>query len=164
MWVVCDETYEMWQGRFEGMDIPDDLKLNEQTVRQIKALRLWAMNRRRHSAGGHLLGQQAMEVSSQARAAMIARDAKMRPAGVCVDGGATMLRLPAVSQLRAVIAAPLRLACSTPIALGQQVGVDLHAPCRLLLLVRGSLSVLALGYMHGAVLLCAKILKIWRRY
>lgn len=81
----------MWQGGFEDMDIPDDLKLNEQTVRQIKALRLWAMNRRRHSAGGHLLGQQAMEVSSQARAATIARDAKMRPAGVCVDGGATML-------------------------------------------------------------------------
>ena len=38
MWVVCDETYEMWQGGFEDMDIPDDLKLNEQTVRQIKAL------------------------------------------------------------------------------------------------------------------------------
>ena len=74
MWVVCDETYEMWQGGFEDMDIPDDLKLNEQTVRQIKALRLWAMNRRRHSAGGHLLGQQAMEVSSQARAATIAYD------------------------------------------------------------------------------------------
>ena len=91
MWVVCDETYEMWQGGFEDMDIPDDLKLNEQTVRQIKALRLWAMNRRRHSAGGHLLGQQAMEVSSQARAATIDRDAKMRPAGVCVDGGAMML-------------------------------------------------------------------------
>ena len=86
MWVMCDETYEMWQGGFEDMDIPDDLKLNEQTVRQIKALRLGAMTRRRHSAGGHLLGQQAMEVSSQARSATIARDAKMRPVGVCVDG------------------------------------------------------------------------------
>ena len=41
-WVVCDNTLDMWQGGLEDEDIPDDLKLTEQTVRQIMALRRWA--------------------------------------------------------------------------------------------------------------------------
>ena len=40
--------------------------------------------------GGHLPGQQTME-ALQAQRATIAPDEEMRLAGLCVDGGATML-------------------------------------------------------------------------
>ena len=104
MWIVCDETYEMWQGAGSKTwtSLTNSSSTNRQygRLRQIKALRLWAMARRRHSAGGHLPGQQAMEVSSQARAATIAHDAKMRPADVCVDSGATMLPTSGIPVVR----------------------------------------------------------------
>jgi hypothetical protein len=53
--------------------------------------------RRWQSVGGHLLGKQAME-ALQAQRETIAPDEEMRLAGLCVDGGATML--PTTSGIR----------------------------------------------------------------